>query len=423
MPIPSVLSRLRRRTHATAATEYMILIGLLAIVVVGAAMGIGRGTSNTFLDAEQRISSGIATAGTSGTGSGGGSGTTPPPPPPPPPPPTAFTPLTLTAGFNKTCAHGIETTGTQATYCWGRNWIGVGSFGSFDDEDSATPVRTGYTGSLLDFTTTSDYSCAITATGALLCAGAGLPIGAGPTPINYGLASSHRSISMAIWGGHNCFTQSDGSAWCQSPWESAPPFQMRAGGVVQMAGSADYGLCLLINNGTVECAGDETMASEWDLEPKAGLSSIDEIAGGGNVVCARDGGTVWCWGKADYGLLGTGETVNRATPAVVPALAGATDLVESDKVQSMCAMMASGPPKCWGMVPYGPNGAPIQVNIPTDVPNWPGGRLAVGDGYLCAITPSNEIQCMGDAEDGVLGNGQWSGTTDVWTTVVFPPAP
>ena len=61
------------------------------------------------------------------------------------------------------------------------------------------------------------------------------------------------------------------------------------------------------------------------------LSGITAIASGDyHSITLKSDGTVWAWGKNDYGQLGDGTTMNRSSPVQVSSLANITAIAAGE---------------------------------------------------------------------------------------------
>ena len=77
-----------------------------------------------------------------------------------------------------------------------------------------------------------------------------------------------------------------------------------------------------------------------------GLTEVIQIAAGAEHACAlRADGTVWCWGRNQYGQAGN-DTVDRAAPAAVAGVSGAVALGVG--TNTSCAIKSDGTAWCWG---------------------------------------------------------------------------
>ncbi len=101
-----------------------------------------------------------------------------------------------------------------------------------------------------------------------------------------------------------------------------------------------------------------------------GLEHVTAIAAGGANACAIADGSVWCWGKNDYGQLGDGTTNEPLVPVSVSVLPStATQIAVGGAPIGYgfaCAALAEGT-MCWGRNGSGQLGAPPNnlANAPT----------------------------------------------------------
>lgn len=196
--------------------------------------------------------------------------------------------------------------------------------------------------------------------------------------------------------------------------------------VVQLASGRNF-LCALIQGGTVECWGavpdgtNNTVASMnqplpqpvlVSTNPDVPLSGVVQIAAGNMHACALLGdGSVRCWGKNQYGQLGTGNT----DPSLLPLTVGdgTTDLDEVVEIalsqDHSCARKSDGTVHCWGRnnsLQLGVTGisqseSPVQV---VDVANAV--QLSAGlFNHTCARLADGTAKCWGSNSNGKLGNG------------------
>jgi alpha-tubulin suppressor-like RCC1 family protein len=132
-------------------------------------------------------------------------------------------------------------------------------------------------------------------------------------------------------------------------------------------------------------------------------------AGGGHTCAILGNGTVQCWGDDGSGQLGDGLRIDRATPAPVPGLVGASAIATG--AAHTCVALADGRVECWGDNRYGQLGdgslrrrlSPVEVRgIASAV------SVSAADHFSCALLRSGRVKCWGDDANGELGNGQTS---------------
>lgn len=117
-------------------------------------------------------------------------------------------------------------------------------------------------------------------------------------------------------------------------------------------------------------------------------------------------GQVLCWGRNEFGQLGTVPSNPKSSPQVVPGAPQAT-LVEAGR-QHNC-LLSGGQPFCWGdnshaQLGYGYTSSRVQETpVAMDVT----GIVDVGAGAwgTCSRDATGAVQCWGRAYDGELGIG------------------
>ena len=146
--------------------------------------------------------------------------------------------------------------------------------------------------------------------------------------------------------------------------------------------------------------------------------TVVSVAGGGahNLVLASDG-TLFSWGRNDYGQLGINATGNRTEPVAVlatGALSGkvVTSIAAGD--MHSLALAADGKAFAWGLGSYGQLGVGYQVTgllTPTAVSSSGSlsgklvSSLAAGSYHSLAITTDSRAFAWGRGSDGALGYG------------------
>jgi alpha-tubulin suppressor-like RCC1 family protein/subtilisin family serine protease len=145
--------------------------------------------------------------------------------------------------------------------------------------------------------------------------------------------------------------------------------------------------------------------------------TIVTVASGGSHTCALlNVGEVRCWGAANFGQLGYGNT-NAIGDDEAPFAAGSVDLggkaVEIAAGENhTCARLEDGAVRCWGRAAAGQLGYGNRNDIgDNEVPRVAGnvdigGRavhIAAGQQHTCAIVEGGSVRCWGLGETGRLG--------------------
>lgn len=160
--------------------------------------------------------------------------------------------------------------------------------------------------------------------------------------------------------------------------------------------------------GTVTFRKGDTVLGTVDLPGTA--AGPESLAAGPYHACAvtEEGGAV-CWGRGDFGQLGTGTLDDKYTPQPVQGLDRGVVAVAVGSVHS-CALRESGEVWCWGRNDVGALGDGTNDDrlTPTRVVGLDGGARAIsaGDSHSCAIAADDGTAwCWGWNEFGMLGNG------------------
>lgn len=156
------------------------------------------------------------------------------------------------------------------------------------------------------------------------------------------------------------------------------------------------------------------------------LINITRItASSSSVYALKDDGTVYAWGNNSNGRLGDGSTTNRSTPVQVKGvdgvsiLSGITQIVSS-KNNSMYALSVDGTIYAWGRNDYGQlgDGSLVQRNIPVLVKGEGGvgvlsnvNRISTGDISAYALMGDGTVYAWGNNSNRQLGDGTNSNRT------------
>jgi len=139
------------------------------------------------------------------------------------------------------------------------------------------------------------------------------------------------------------------------------------------------------------------------------LASAVQVSAGDDHTCAlTTSGGVKCWGHNEYGQLGDGTTLDKATPVDVIGLSSGVSAISAGGDHT-CALTTSGGMKCWGGNYYGQlgDGTTINRNSATDVIGLDINAKTVSSGgnHTCILTTNGGVKCWGDNNSGQLGNG------------------
>lgn len=367
----------------------------------------------------------------------------------------------LTTGESHTCA----LLDTGAMRCWGRaDWgqLGYGSALPIGDNEFPDVAGDVPVGSLAAGISAGRWhTCALLGTGSLRCWGNGdwgqlgygnrIAIGDDELPDTVGdvpLGGSAVTISAGQW--HTCAVLDTGAVRC---WGINYAGQLGYGNTIDVGddefpdavGDVPLGgtavaitagyehTCALLDTGAVRCWGYNGFgqlgyghtSTIGDDEPP---DAVGEVALGGTAVsvtagnlhtCALlDTGAVRCWGAANDGQLGYGNTTHIGDDEL-PGSAGDVSLgglavAVSAGSKHTCAVLDTGAVRCWGLnengqLGYGNTGSIGDNELPSDAGDVSVGgvavAVAVGDLHTCVLLETGAIRCWGGNDRGQLGYG------------------
>lgn len=185
--------------------------------------------------------------------------------------------------------------------------------------------------------------------------------------------------------------------------------------------SMDLGLragCAVSDVGDVACwgtgfLGDGTGFTQRALPTLAISGGVTNVAVGEQHRCAvLSTGAMRCWGRNFSETLGVPFSVSGAqatTPIDVPMVSNAVDAGAS--FNHTCALLQTGEVDCWGANFWGQAGIGSTSGFPPVRPGTPAVGitdavdLAIGREHTCALRASGEARCWGRNNRGQLGDG------------------
>lgn len=177
-------------------------------------------------------------------------------------------------------------------------------------------------------------------------------------------------------------------------------------GLVQLD-AGGTGFCGVDSNSVVRCAprAGNPQAAYTTLHLPDSRQAISVSSGATHTCALATGGLAYCWGRGNYGQLGSGSRTDSDQPLRVVAPERFAQL--SAGAWHTCAVGMSGALYCWGGNWHGQLGigntepfvTPVLVDSGT-----PYTIVSAGGIHTCAITRGT-VRCWGDQRSGRLGLG------------------
>lgn len=345
------------------------------------------------------------------------------------------------------CAVVCAVLANGTVYCWGRGTIlnngGVG-FEQF------SPRRILGFREIEQFSNSCDVGCGVDRNQDVWCFGSNyVNLRTGSTDTYLTQARRRLDVNhitqVAMWSAALLARHEDGSLYLRF---GTPPDLMRfslPAPVIDVRASFEY--CVALVNGRIACS-DPNAPTAAPLQVE-GIDNVVAVAPGYSHSCVlkRDG-TVWCWGRNDFGETGTPpESSDQCAGQTFPdergnlvrpfhacvrqprQVTGLTEVVELGVAEGRsCVRKRDGTVWCWGGNTGGVLGdglPPSEVcpSVAWDPPRFtpaptPCRRrpsqvsglseiisLAVADGFACAVESNGQVWCWGGNNEGSLGTG------------------
>jgi alpha-tubulin suppressor-like RCC1 family protein len=282
----------------------------------------------------------------------------------------------------------------------------------------------------------SAHICALTLSGEVLCWGMNGfgQLGVGSSAGGTDWAAAPRPplgltgiVDLTSGSGHSCALTSAGTVWCWGQNDRgqlglgtlvnalAPAEVPNLSGVIQIEAGASY-TCALLEDGTAKCwgansrgqLGDGSITDRSSPVSVSGLAGVTSVVAGAEHTCARlQNGTAKCWGYNGQGQIGS-TTSPTTTPVTVTGLTG-VEMLAAGNV-STCARKTDGTIWCWGssvnLGQLGEGGATSQTFTPILATQLAGTNgLTMGGYTLCGLASPTVIKCIGQNNQGQLGIG------------------
>lgn len=284
----------------------------------------------------------------------------------------------VVAGNDFACALKSDAT----IWCWGNN--DLGQLGNGSTQASATPRQVLNLPPAINLEAGDEHICALTTTQSLYCWGNNDSGQLGYKPGSMRYSSTPRGIALSAvtqvsaGGNHTCAIKA-GDAYC---W-----------------GAGAWGQ---LGNGS-----KDTKYSPTKVQINTTLTSI---TAGSGVTCALSSlKDVWCWGFNANGSVGTGkaDTADHFKPEIIPGFKD-VNFVRATSL-TVCAVKTDATGWCWGRNNWGQvgtgdvGGVDKPTRVAATVKEVRTGGSSTFTGHTCFVYTSGVIGCTGDNSGGQLG--------------------
>lgn len=310
-------------------------------------------------------------------------------------------PLTGATDIAVGSSHACALTSDGNAWCWGIGTSGQLGTGNTTSLPYAAQVKA--SAHFTQIALGSLHTCAIDDQSKVWCWGSNAsgqvdpPDGGSPVPTPTEIAPGvPPAVRVAAASAHSCAACADGSVWC---WGTNSSGQLGNGTTSSVVGAA------------------QASAAPGASGP------MDEISAGDSHTCARQGGSVWCWGLNSSGQLGQGDFVNRTKPTPV-TLAGQAMQVSAHGGHTCARYGAFGTGRvaCWGSNQLGEVGTGDEVDTPDPFPQPLAAIDLIGTGanQSCARSGDGILWCWGAGGHGQLGDGQFTSSALPVASLICP---
>lgn len=358
----------------------------------------------------------------------------------------------LSGNDSHTCALA-----SSQIFCWGGN--AYGQLGNGTTNSSLTPKAINYTnglqaGTITKIGTGNAHTCAL-AQSQVWCWGTGSygQLGIGTTPATVTVPTKVTALEgftvqdLSV-GAYNTCAAVNSRAYC---WGWNPDGQIGDGTTVNKLvptklptaspggtknviaiSTTDYHTCMAASDGTVYCWGRNNYGQLGNNTTTNSLTSVQalgsgvtDVATGSHHSCVMASSRVWCWGFNGNGQLGYNDQVNRDQHGGAVAGAMGTNAVTKMSLGDYhtCAISLARA-YCWGRNYDGPGqlGDNSQTSRLQPVAVYTGNHLNgktmvdifASDFHTCAVDNAKKAYCWGKNTYGQLGDNT---TTNHWQAV------
>ncbi len=181
--------------------------------------------------------------------------------------------------------------------------------------------------------------------------------------------------------------------------------------VKQISASSGNFTCAVLENGIVQCFGDDQYGQTGGGTIDFGGPAVGVCTGAAHSCAVLENGDVYCWGAGAGGVLGYGDTDNVYSPSTVGPvdIGGSATQIACGSGHS-CALLDMGDVVCWGdgqygQLGYGNTDSVGITNVPANLGPVDVGakvtQVSAGSGFTCAVLDDSSLKCWGAVADGL----------------------
>ena len=351
----------------------------------------------------------------------------------------------VSVGHEHACARKLD----GRLLCWGNG--ADGRQGNDQAGQSTVPLQefAGYN-DWVQTTAGGEQTCALRGDGSLYCWGKGGRLGSGqsgaspiPVPVlgdtdwSQVSAGGERPVGTLTWSDHACAVKQDGRLFCwgdgrrgqlgigDSAWlEYEPEQESTAAENWLQVSAGEHHTCAVKQDGSLFCwgrgnygrLGDNATTERWDpTQEHTQAQDWAQVSAGARHTCAvKQDGSLFCWGDGRLGQLGDDQQTSSSVPVQEVTQAEDWAMVTAGG-EHTCGLKTDGRLFCWGLGLYGQlgnNATTSRINAPvqefTQAEDW--AKVTAGEFHTCAMKRDGTLFCTGMGERGRLGNGELSQT-------------
>ena len=204
-----------------------------------------------------------------------------------------------------------------------------------------------------------------------------------------------------------------GAASAETPPESTADWVQISSGFYHTCGIRDTGRLYCWGQGHRGQLGNGGTANAVAVPTEVAGTATDwkSVSAGSSWTCAiKTNGTLWCWGRDDFGQLGNGPG---GGDVLTPTQVGTdTDWksVSAGLGETTCGRRANKRIYCWGRDNFGQvgngSGSSANVETPTAVgsnADWT--SVSTGGYHVCGRRSNGRLYCWGKDDEGAVGDG------------------